>query len=158
MQNPLFGNMNNDNNLDDMLNEMSKVLLNLKSDMDKVMTGINQLNFLILNIQQHRANNNMNNVMQNNNNIIANNIMKKNNMINMMYNMANMNNMNNNMMNQMPINIPKSFNINFYDYDFNTNNYNKITNVNVTENEKISEIIQKYRKIMILNKFVFIKI
>ena len=94
MINPYFGNMNQGQNLDDMLNEMSKVLLNLQSDMSKVMTGINQLNLLISNIQKYRANNNMNNNMMGNG-------MMNNNINNMMNNFNNMNNLINNNINPM---------------------------------------------------------
>ena len=74
-----------------MLNEMSKVLLNLQSDMSKVMTGINQLNLLISNIQKYRANNSMNN------NMMGNGMMNN----NMMNNFNNMNNLINNNINPM---------------------------------------------------------
>ena len=89
MINPFLGNMNQGNNLDDMLNEMSKVILNLQSDMSKVMTGINQLNLLISNIQKYRKNNNMmgNNMMSNNimgNNNMMGNMMGNNNIIGIM--------------------------------------------------------------------------
>ena len=85
---------------------MSKVLLNLQSDMAKVMTGINQLNILISNIQKYKANNNINNnmldstIMTNKSmmdySIMRNNDMTGNNMINnntnnMISNMINMN-------------------------------------------------------------------
>ena len=153
MINPFLGNMNQGNNLDDMLNEMSKVILNLQSDMSKVMTGINQLNLLISNIQKYRKNNNMmgNNMMSNNimgnNNMIGNN-----NMMNNMNMMGNINMMGNNMMNNMnmmnmglmPIipEIPKSFNI-IFRRDKETG---KPLLVKVNEDEKVSEIIQRYRE------------
>jgi len=148
MINPFFGNMNQGQNLDDMLNEMSKVLLNLQSDMSKVMTGINQLNLLISNIQKYRTNNNIMNNMMNSNNMMNNNIN------NMMNNLNNMNNLiNNNInpmmgninmnMNQYP-NIPKSFTVIFRHTGNDTNKLPIM--VNVKENEKISDIIQKYRQ------------
>ena len=159
MINPFFGNLNQGQNLDDMLNEMSKVLLNLQSDMSKVMTGINQLNLLISNIQKYRTNNNIMNNMMNSNNMMNNNNMMGNNMMNnninnMMNNLNNMNNLiNNNInpmmgninmnMNQYP-NIPKSFAVIFRHTGNDTNKF-PIT-VNVKENEKISDIIQKYRQ------------
>ena len=164
MINPFLGNMNQGNNLDDMLNEMSKVILNLQSDMSKVMTGINQLNLLISNIQKYRKNNNMmgnnmmsNNIMGNNNMIGNNNMMNNMNMmgnINMMGNnmMNNINMMGNNMMNNMnmmnmglmPIipEIPKSFNIIFR----RDKERGKPLLVKVNEDEKVSEIIQRYRE------------
>ena len=159
MINPFFGNMNQGQNLDDMLNEMSKVLLNLQSDMSKVMTGINQLNLLISNIQKYRTNNNIMNNMMNSNNMMINNNKMGNNMMNnninnMMNNLNNMNNLiNNNInpmmgninmnMNQYP-NIPKSFTVIFSHIGNDTNKLPIM--VNVKENEKISDIIQKYRQ------------
>ena len=169
MINPFLGNMNQGNNLDDMLNEMSKVILNLQSDMSKVMTGINQLNLLISNIQKYRKNNNMmgNNMMSNmmgNNNMIGNNNMMNNmnmmgninmmgnnmmNNINMMGNnmMNNMNNMNMMNMGLMPIirEIPKSFNIIFRRAGHDKESGKPLL-VKVNEDEKVSEIIQRYRE------------
>ena len=170
MINPFFGNMNQGQNLDDMLNEMSKVLLNLQSDMSKVMTGINQLNLLISNIQKYRANNNINNNMINNNminnNMMGIGMMSSNNMMNndinnMMNNFNNMNNLiNNNINNINPmmcnlnmnmnqyINIPKFITVIFREAGEMGDNYsNKIpTMIKVKEDEKISDIIQKYRE------------
>ena len=191
-------NMNQGQNLDDMLNEMSKVLLNLQSDMSRVNTNINQLNLLISNIRRYQANNNMNNGMiSNNNNMmgnvsINNNIIGGNNMPNfnvishnmgtmnsmvannkmcnnmmigmmgnnmgMMNNFTNMNNLNNtnfnlirndtNMNIEPSNNNPQSFNVNFRDSGVDIkdkNNHNKaVISVEVKENEKISDIIQKY--------------
>ena len=160
MINPYFGNMNQGQNLDEMLNEMSKVLLNLQSDMSKVMTGINQLNLLISNIQKYRANNSMNNNMMGNdmnNNMMNSNNMMNNNINNMMNNFNNMNNLiNNNINNINPMmsninmnmnqyqNIPKIINVFFRETG---NDSNKIPiMINVKENEKIQDIIQKYRE------------
>ena len=127
--------------------------------MSKVMTGINQLNLLISNIQKYRTNNNiMNNIMNNmmnSNNMINNNNMMNNNINNMMNNLNNMNNLINNNnnnpmmgninmnMNQYP-NIPKSFTVIFRHIGNDTNKLPII--VNIQENEKISDIIQKYRQ------------
>ena len=148
MINPYFGNMNQGKNLDDMLNEMSKVLLNLQSDMSKVMTGINQLNLLISNIQKYRANNNMNNNMMGNG-------MMNNNINNMMNNFNNMNNLINNNINPMMrntnikidqyLNNPVFFTVFFRESSIVFKNKNPIM-VNVKEDEKISDIIQKYRE------------
>ena len=148
MINPYFGNMNQGQNLDDMLNEMSKVLLNLQSDMSKVMTGINQLNLLISNIQKYRANNNINNNMMGNG-------MMNNNINNMMNNFNNMNNLINNNINPMMrntnikidqyLNNPVSFTVYFRESGNAIKNKNPIM-VNVKEDEKISDIIQKYRE------------
>ena len=77
--------MNGSQNLDDMLDEMSKVMMNLQSDMTKVMTGINQLNLIITKIKQF----NLNNV--NNNNMINNMMNINNNMQNMAMGMQGMN-------------------------------------------------------------------
>ena len=149
MINPFLGNMNQGNNLDDMLNEMSKVILNLQSDMSKVMTGINQLNLLISNIQKYRKNNNMmgNNMMSNN--IIGNNNMMGNNMMNNINMMGNnmMNNMNMMNMGLMPIipEIPKSFNIIFRRTGHDKKSGKPLL-VKVNEDEKVSEIIQRYRE------------
>ena len=149
MINPFLGNMNQGNNLDDMLNEMSKVILNLQSDMSKVMTGINQLNLLISNIQKYRKNNNMmgNNMMSNN--IIGNNNMMGNNMMNNINMMGNnmMNNMNMMNMGLMPIipEIPKSFDIIFRRLGHDKESGKPLL-VKVNEDEKVSEIIQRYRE------------
>ena len=156
MINPYFGNMNQGQNLDDMLNEMSKVLLNLQSDMSKVMTGINQLNLLISNIQKFRENNNMNNNMMGNdmnNNIMNSNNMMNNNINNMMNNFNNMNNLINNNINPMMrntnikidqyLNNPVSFTVYFRE---SGNVIKNTIMVNVNEDEKISDIIQKYRE------------
>ena len=158
MINPYFGNMNQGQNLDDMLNEMSKVLLNLQSDMSKVMTGINQLNLLISNIQKYRANNSMNNNMMGNdmnNNMMNSNNMMNNNINNMMNNFNNMNNLINNNINPMMrntnikidqyLNNPVSFTVYFRESGNVIKNKNPIM-VNVNEEEKISDIIQKYRE------------
>ena len=160
MIHPIIRIMNQGQNLDDMLNEMSKVLLNLQSDMSKVMTGINQLNLLISNIQKYRANNSMNNNMMGNdmnNNMMNSNNMMNNNINNMMNNFNNMNNLiNNNINNINPMmsninmnmnqyqNIPKIINVFFRETG---NDSNKIPiMINVKEDEKIQDIIQKYRE------------
>ena len=159
MINPYFGNMNQGQNLDEMLNEMSKVLLNLQSDMSKVMTGINQLNLLISNIQKYRANNSMNNNMMGNdmnNNMMNSNNMMNNNINNMMNNFNNMNNLiNNNINNINPMMSNINMNMNQYQnipkinvfFRETGNDSNKITiMINVKEDEKIQDIIQKYRE------------
>ncbi len=64
------------NNIDDMLNEISKSLMNLQTDINKVMMGINQINFLISKIQQFRANNS--NLEMGSNLIKSNNMMNNN--------------------------------------------------------------------------------
>ena len=124
------------------------------------MTGINQLNLLISNIQKYRANNSMNNNMMGNdmnNNMMNSNNMMNNNINNMMNNFNNMNNLiNNNINNINPMmsninmnmnqyqNIPKIINVFFRETG---NDSNKIPiMINVKEDEKIQDIIQKYRE------------
>ena len=60
--------MNPQQNFNDIVDEMSSVLLTLQTDMIKVMNGINQLNLLITKIKQYNANNMINNMMNINNN------------------------------------------------------------------------------------------
>ena len=47
--------MNPQQNLNDMIDEMSSVLLTLQTDMIKVMNGINQLNLITTKIKQYNA-------------------------------------------------------------------------------------------------------
>ena len=137
--------MNGSQNLDDMLDEMSKVMMNLQSDMTKVMTGINQLNLIITNIRNYRAKNSMNmmnnNMMENNmmNNNMMNNYMANNNMNNMM----NLNNMMSPMINMEMMNenelpsIKDNINVIF--------RKDKPIMINCKLSEKVSEVIKKYR-------------
>ena len=127
------------------------------------MNNMNNMNFNNNNMNFYN-NNMMNNNMMNNNNMFGNNMMNNNNMMgnnmmnnninNMMNNLNNMNNLiNNNInpmmgninmnMNQYP-NIPKSFTVIFRHTGNDTNKLPIM--VNVKENEKISDIIQKYRQ------------
>ena len=144
------GNINPIFNFDEMLNEMSKILFNLKSDMNKVMIGINQLNTLVENIQKYKTNNNM---MNNNMNNLFNNNMNNifgggmNNLIN--NNMNNINQMINNM-NQHSNNL-EPHTVIFREFSLNPKNREEIS-VKYQENEKISEIIQKFRNISSNNK------
>ena len=144
------GNINSIFNFDEMLNEMSKILFNLKSDMNKVMIGINQLNTLVENIQKYKTNNNM---MNNNMNNLINNNMNTlicggmNNLIN--NNMNNINQMINNM-NQHSNNL-EPHTVIFREFSLNPKNREEIS-VKYQENEKISEIIQKFRNISSNNK------
>ena len=137
------GNINPIFNFDEMLNEMSKILFNLKSDMNKVMIGINQLNTLVENIQKYKTNNNMMNNNMNNlfnsggmNNLINNNMNNINQMIN------NMNQHSNNL---------EPHTVIFREFSLNPKNREEIS-VKYQENEKISEIIQKFRNISSNNK------
>ena len=93
--------MNPQQNLYDMVDEMSSVISTLQGDMYKVMNGINQLNIIITKIKQYKENNN---IMNNMNNQIDN-------MINIM---PNLNMGINNMMN-MPMPMPLNQNINIKD-------------------------------------------
>ena len=65
--------MNNQQNLNNLIDEMSSVLLTLQTDMIKVMNGINQLNLIISKIRQNNLsnmdNNMINNMMNINNNM-----------------------------------------------------------------------------------------
>ena len=148
----------NMNNIDDMLNEISKSLMNLQTDINKVMMGINQINFLISKIQQFRANNS--------NLEMGANLIMSNNMTNNMANMINPMNLNMNMnsgimpiqsmmpipplVNMVPIEpiMPKkTFNVVFRESGRNINDNNrKITYMNVKGDEKVGEIIQRYRE------------
>ena len=148
----------NMNNIDDMLNEISKSLMNLQTDINKVMMGINQINFLISKIQQFRANNS--------NLEMGSNLIMSNNMMNNMANMINPMNLNMNMnsgimpiqsmmpipplVNMVPIEpiMPKkTFNVVFRESGRNINDINrKITYMNVKGDEKVGEIIQRYRE------------
>ena len=148
----------NMNNIDDMLNEISKSLMNLQIDINKVMMGINQINFLISKIQQFRANNS--------NLEMGSNLIMSNNMTNNMANMINPMNLNMNMnsgimpiqsmmpipplVNMVPIEpiMPKkTFNVVFRESGRNINDNNrKITYMNVKGDEKVGEIIQRYRE------------
>ena len=148
----------NMNNIDDMLNEISKSLMNLQTDINKVMMGINQINFLISKIQQFRANNS--------NLEMGANLIMSNNMTNNMANMINPMNLNMNMnsgimpiqsmmpipplVNMVPIEpiMPKkTFNVVFRESVSNINDNNrKITYMNVKGDEKVGEIIQRYRE------------
>ena len=148
----------NMNNIDDMLNEISKSLMNLQIDINKVMMGINQINFLISKIQQFRANNS--------NLEMGSNLIMSNNMMNNMANMINPMNLNMNMnsgimpiqsmmpipplVNMVPIEpiMPeKTFNVVFRESGRNINDNNrKITYMNVKGDEKVGEIIQRYRE------------
>ena len=73
-------------NIFNMVDEMSSVLLTLQGDMFKVMDGINKLNLIITKIKQYQNNNNimnMNNQMNNIMNNMQNINMGMNNMMNM---------------------------------------------------------------------------
>ena len=133
MQNPLFNlYLNRGDYLDKMLIEMSNELINLQSNMSKVITGINKLKNLLSNIQEYRTNNKiMNNPM-----------------MNPMENQMMMNPMINNM--NIDINTEKQFsNISETFTVFFEDNYRgekRSFSILTKNDEKISEIIKKYRQ------------
>ena len=133
MQNPLFNlYLNRGDYLDNMLIEMSNELINLQSNMSKVITGINKLKNLLSNIQEYRTNNKiMNNPM-----------------MNPMENQMMMNPMINNM--NIDINTEKQFsNISETFTVFFEDNYRgekRSFSILTKNDEKISEIIKKYRQ------------
>ena len=133
MQNPLFNlYLNRGDYLDNMLIEMSNELINLQSNMSKVITGINKFKNLLSNIQEYRTNNKiMNNPM-----------------MNPMENQMMMNPMINNM--NIDINTEKQFsNISETFTVFFEDNYRgekRSFSILTKNDEKISEIIKKYRQ------------
>ena len=133
MQNPLFNLYSNRGDyLDNMLIEMSNELINLQSNMSKVITGINKLKNLLSNIQEYRTNNKiMNNPM-----------------MNPMENQMMMNPMINNMNIDINIekqfsNISETFTVIFED---NYRGEKRYFSILTKSDEKISEIIKKYRQ------------
>ena len=144
--------MNTQQNLNDIVNEMSSVLLTLQSDMVKVMNGINQLNHIIIKIKQYNENNTNNNT----NNNINNNMMNiNNNMQNMamgMNNMMGIQNMNmlmpmNTMMNIMNFGMPG---LNLEDHDgwnllFENQWDKKVVTIRISEKKQVKEAINMYK-------------
>ena len=144
--------MNTQQNLNDIVNEMSSVLLTLQSDMVKVMNGINQLNLIITKIKQYNENNTNNNT----NNNINNNMMNiNNNMQNMamgMNNMMGIQNMNmlmpmNTMMNIMNFGMPG---LNLEDHDgwnllFENQWDKKFVTIRISEKKQVKEAINMYK-------------
>ena len=136
--------MNPQQNLNDMIDEMSSVLLTLQTDMIKVMNGINQLNLIIIKIKQYNANNINNNMI--------------NNMMNINNNMLNMTmGMNNNMMGMQGMNMimPMNGMMNFGMQTINLDdpegwtllfeNNKKITNIKISEQKLVKEAINMYK-------------
>ena len=135
MQNPLFNlYLNRGDYLDNMLIEMSNELINLQSNMSKVITGINKLKNLLSNIQEYRTNNKiMNNPMMN---------PMENQMMNQM-----INNMNIDINTEKQFsNISEIFTVFFEDNYSNINGEKKSFSILTKSDEKISEIIKKYRQ------------
>ena len=132
MQNPLFNlYLNRGDYLDNMLIEMSNELINLQSNMSKVITGINKLKNLLSNIQEYRTNNKiMNNPMMN---------PMENQMMNQM-----INNMNIDINTEKQFsNISETFTVIFED---NYRGERRSFSILTKSDEKISEIIKKYRQ------------
>ena len=138
--------MNPQQNLNDMVDEMSSILLTLQSDMIKVMNGINQLNLIITKIKQYNANNINNNMI--------------NNMMNINNNIQDMAKaMNNNMMGMqgmnmiMPMNGMMNFGMQTINLDdpegwtlLFENNWDKnITNIKISEQKLVKEAISIYK-------------
>ena len=153
--------MNPQQNLNDMIDEMSSVLLTLQTDMIKVMNGINQLNLIIIKIKQYNANNINNNMI--------------NNMMNINNNMLNMTmGMNNNMMGMqgmnmlMPMNgIMNNMNFGMQDLNiedpggwnliFENKKDRSIRNIKISEQKLVKEAISMYKlKFGITDKCKFI--
>ena len=132
--------MNQHQNIFNMIDEMSSILLTLQTDMIKVMNEINQ----------YKANNNM---MSNMNYNMMNNMMN-----NMLNNMKNINiGMNNiigvqGMKMQMPMNsMMNNINQNFKDDDngwnlfFENNNDKRVFNIKISEQKLVKEAINTYK-------------
>ena len=140
--------MNTQQNLNDIVNEMSSVLLTLQSDMVKVMNGINQLKLIITKIKQYNENNTNNNI--NNNMMNINNNMQ--NMAMGMNNMMGIQNMNmlmpmNGIMNNMNFGIPG---LNLEDHDgwnllFENQWDKKFVTIRISEKKQVKEAINMYK-------------
>jgi len=140
--------MNNQQNLNNLIDEMSSVLLTLQTDMFKVMNGINQLNLIISKIRQNNLSNMDNNMINNMMNI-------NNNMQNMamgMNNMMGIQNMNmlmpmNGIMNNMNFGIPG---LNLEDHDgwnllFENQWDKKFVTIRISEKKQVKEAINMYK-------------
>ena len=140
--------MNPQQNLNDMIDEMSSVLLTLQTDMIKVMNGINQLNLIITKIKQYNAsniNNNMiNNMMNINNNIQGMSLAMNNNMMGMqgMNMLMPMNGMMNNMnfgMQTINLDDPEGWILRFEDQEDKPS-----INIKISEQKLVKEAISMY--------------
>ena len=140
--------MNPQQNLNDMVDEMSSVLLTLQTDMIRVMNGINQLNLIITKIKQYNANNinnNMINNMMNINNNIQDMAMGMNNVMGMqgMNMLMPMNGMMNNMnfgMKNLNIEDPEGWILLFEDQN------DRLTiNIKISEQKLVKEAISMYK-------------
>ena len=138
-------------NLNDMLEELSSSIFILQSDMIKVMNGINKLNLIIRKIKQYQLNN-MNNNMMNN---IPNLNIGMNNLLNMqgMNPPMPMNVMANNMIN---FNFPNE-NFEKWNLRFEDRLCGKIINVKINPEKFVKEAIDIYlQKTGITDKLKFI--
>ena len=140
--------MNTQQNLNDIVNEMSSILLTLQSYMVKVMNGINQLNLIITKIKQYNANNinnNMINNMMNINNNIQDMAMGMNNVMGMqgMNMLMPMNGMMNNMnfgMKNLGFEGPEGWILIFEDQN------DRLTiNIKISEQKLVKEAISMYK-------------
>ena len=131
-------------NIFNMVDEMSSVLLTLQGDMFKVMDGINKLNLIITKIKQYQNNNNINN-MNNQMNNIMNNMQNINMGMNNMMNIPNMQMPMNAMMNNM--NIQNNFSIDDltgWRLLFEDINDKIAIDIRISEQKLIKEAISKY--------------
>ena len=140
--------MDNQQILNDLVDEMSSVLVTLQTDMLKVMNAISQLNLIITKIKQFKSNNINNNIMNNMMNI-------NNNMQNMfmgmnnnMMGMANMNMLmtNNEIMNNMNMGMKNEY---LKDPDewilmFENQNDRLTINVRISKQKLVKEAISMY--------------
>ena len=163
MENPMNNFINEDNNLDEQLDKLNNVIIILKSDIDRVRTGIDELKILITNINMYRHKNmynNMNMINKSINNNLINNSFNKNNMMNVDFlnNMTNskmninmMMNNNDNIMNMMSKNLNPMIETNqltkmkIEEYDVIFRKGDVITRIKCKNNEKVADIIERYR-------------
>ncbi len=173
MNNPMCNFINDDNYLDEQLDKLNEVILIFMDGINKIQSGIVMLNSLIANIRKNRRTNAKNNkdMMNNmemiynniNNNLINSNI--NNNMMNsdFLNNMTNSkininmmkNNNDNNIMNMMNNSVNTSLNpmmdtnkiekMEVEEYNVIFRKDNAITRVKCKSNEKVSDIIERYR-------------
>ena len=168
IDNPMNNFINEDNNLDEQLDKLNNVIIILKNDIDRVRTGIDELKSLITNINMYRRKN-MNNSMNMinnkeminkniNNNFINNNINKNMMNIDFLNNMANssmsinmMTNNNDDIMNMMNNSINPMIDTNqivkmdVKDLNVIFRKGDVITSLKCKSNEKVSDIIERYR-------------
>ena len=140
--------MDNQQNLNDLVDEMSSVLVTLQTDMIKVMNAISQLNIIITKIKQFKSNNindNIMNNMMNINNNMQNMVMGMNNnmmgMQNMNMGMPSIGMMNNMNMGMQEFSIEEKFGWNLI---FENQDDGKSFNVFISEQKLVKEAIGLY--------------